>query len=125
VVLAIPHGLNGDRPINAIYQARFNKYLNNRGFADTSGQKVWAFLGDGEMDEVDALVLLLAAREELDNLIFVVNCNLHALTDRFAVTAKLSKNLNHSFVVRAGMYSKLFGVASGMNSLQPIVTGHW
>ena len=70
----------GIGPLNAIYQARFNKYLDNRGFADTSGQKVWAFLGDGEMDEVDAVGAIgLAAREELDNLIFVVNCNLQRL----------------------------------------------
>ena len=67
-------------PLNAIYQARFNKYLHNRGFADTSEQKVWAFLGDGEMDEVEAVGAIgLAAREELDNLIFVVNANLQRL----------------------------------------------
>ena len=67
-------------PLNAIYQARFNKYLENRGLADTSQQKVYAFLGDGETDEVDAVgALSLAAREELDNLVFVVNCNLQRL----------------------------------------------
>ncbi|MFQ5655768.1 MAG: pyruvate dehydrogenase (acetyl-transferring), homodimeric type, partial [Planctomycetota bacterium] len=63
-------------PINAIYQARFNRYLQNRGIRDTSASRVWAFLGDGECDEPETLgSLSLAAREELDNLIFVVNCN--------------------------------------------------
>ncbi|MGH8827555.1 MAG: pyruvate dehydrogenase (acetyl-transferring), homodimeric type, partial [Jiangellaceae bacterium] len=67
-------------PLNAIYQARFNRYLHNRGLADTSQQSVWAFLGDGEMDEPEALgAITLAAREELDNLTFVVNCNLQRL----------------------------------------------
>ena len=63
-------------PISAIYQARFNKYLHNRGLADTSQRKVWAFLGDGETDEPESLgAITLASREKLDNLIFVVNCN--------------------------------------------------
>src|SRR6185312_17272219 len=63
-------------PMNAIYQAQFNKYLQNRGIKDTSQQHVWAFLGDGEMDEPESRGLLqLAAGEELDNLTFVVNCN--------------------------------------------------
>ena len=61
-------------PINSIYQARFNRYLHNRGIKDTSGQHVWAFLGDGEMDEPESVsALTLAARENLDNLTFVVN----------------------------------------------------
>jgi pyruvate dehydrogenase E1 component len=61
-------------PLNAIYQARFNRYLHNRGIKDTSDQHVWAFLGDGEMDEVESLGAIgLAAREELDNLTFVIN----------------------------------------------------
>ena len=64
-------------PINAIYQAQFNKYLHNRGIKDTSQQRVWAFLGDGEMDEVESRgALQLASYEELDNLTFVINCNL-------------------------------------------------
>src|SRR5205823_7477227 len=67
-------------PINAIYQARFNKYLLNRHIKDTSNSKVWAFLGDGECDEPESLgALSIAAREQLDNLIFVVNCNLQRL----------------------------------------------
>jgi pyruvate dehydrogenase E1 component len=64
-------------PMNAIYQAQFDKYLLNRGIQDTSEQHTWAFLGDGEMDEPESRGLLqLAAQEELDNLTFVVNCNL-------------------------------------------------
>ena len=67
-------------PMLAIYQARFMRYLHNRGIADTAGRKVWAFMGDGEMDEPESLGAIgLAAREKLDNLIFVVNCNLQRL----------------------------------------------
>ncbi|HVL64010.1 MAG TPA: pyruvate dehydrogenase (acetyl-transferring), homodimeric type [Actinomycetota bacterium] len=70
----------GLSPLNAIYQARFNKYLHQRGIKDTSQQRVWCFVGDGEMDEPESMAALsLAAREELDNLIFVVNCNLQRL----------------------------------------------
>ena len=67
-------------PINAIYHARFMRYLENRAILQTAGRKVWAFVGDGEMDEPEALAgLAFAAREKLDNLIFVVNCNLQRL----------------------------------------------
>src|SRR5437868_10406106 len=67
-------------PIMAIYHARFLRYLEHRGIKDTSHQKVWAFLGDGETDEPESLgALTLASREKLDNLIFVVNCNLQRL----------------------------------------------
>src|SRR5690606_37542827 len=67
-------------PLMAIYQARFLKYLHARGIADTSGRKVWVFLGVGEMDEPESLGAIgLAAREKLDNLIFIVNCNLQRL----------------------------------------------
>jgi len=67
-------------PITAIYQARFMRYMVDRGFLRDSGRKVWAFLGDGEMDEPESLgALTLASREKLDNLIFVVNCNLQRL----------------------------------------------
>ena len=70
----------GLAPIGAIYQARFNRYLLDRGLRDTSGSVVWAFLGDGEMDEPESLgALTLASRENLDNLVFVVNCNLQRL----------------------------------------------
>ncbi|MFW6245880.1 MAG: pyruvate dehydrogenase (acetyl-transferring), homodimeric type, partial [Tangfeifania sp.] len=70
----------GLSPIMAIYQARFNKYLQDKGMLDAPDQKVWAFLGDGEMDEPESMgALTLASREELDNLIFVINCNLQRL----------------------------------------------
>jgi Transketolase, thiamine diphosphate binding domain len=69
----------------AIYQARFLKYLHGRGIADTAGRKVWAFMGDGEMDEPESLgAVSLAGRERLDNLIYVINCNLRAA--RFGVS---------------------------------------
>jgi pyruvate dehydrogenase E1 component len=75
-----PTGSMGLGPINAIYQARFMRYLENRGILATAGRKVWAFVGDGEMDEPESLAgLSLAAREGLDNLVFVVNCNLQRL----------------------------------------------
>ncbi len=70
----------GIGPINAVYQARFNRYLLNRELADTSKSRVWCFVGDGEFDEPESVAgLTLAAREQLDNLIFVVNCNLQRL----------------------------------------------
>ncbi|HET9025140.1 MAG TPA: pyruvate dehydrogenase (acetyl-transferring), homodimeric type, partial [Burkholderiaceae bacterium] len=75
-----PTGSMGLGPLMAIYNARFLRYLEHRGLAKTSGRKVWAFVGDGEMDEPESLAgLSLAAREGLDNLIFVVNCNLQRL----------------------------------------------
>jgi len=85
-------------PLNAIYQARFNKYLEHRGLADTSQQKVYAFLGDGETDEVDAVgALSLAAREELDNLVFVVNCNLQRLDGPVRGNGKIIQELESLF----------------------------
>ncbi len=75
-----PTGSMGLGPLKAIYQARFMRYLENRGILATSGRKVWSFVGDGEMDEPEALAgLSVASREVLDNLIFVVNCNLQRL----------------------------------------------
>ena len=75
-----PTGSMGLGPITAIYQARFMRYLQDRGLHQTQGRKVWAFVGDGEMDEPESLAgLSLAAREGLDNLVFVVNCNLQRL----------------------------------------------
>lgn len=75
-----PTGSMGLGPITAVYQARFMHYLRNRRLLDPRGRKVWAFVGDGEMDEPESLAgLSLAARENLDNLIFVVNCNLQRL----------------------------------------------
>jgi len=70
----------GIGPLNAIYQARFMRYLENRKLIETTPRKVWAFVGDGETDEVDSLgALAIASREKLDNLIFVINCNLQRL----------------------------------------------
>ena len=75
-----PTGSMGLGPIQALYQARFMRYLAHRGLADTAARKVWCFVGDGEMDEPESLAALsLATREGLDNLIFVVNCNLQRL----------------------------------------------
>ncbi len=85
-------------PINAIYQAQFNKYLHGRGLKDTSNQKVWAFLGDGEMDEPESRgALQLAAFEELDNLIFVINCNLQRLDGPVRGNGKIIQELEAFF----------------------------
>nr|WP_218881089.1 pyruvate dehydrogenase (acetyl-transferring), homodimeric type [Kineosphaera limosa] len=85
-------------PINAIYQAQFNRYLHNRGLKDTSDQHVWAFLGDGEMDEVESRgALQLAAFEELDNLTFVVNCNLQRLDGPVRGNGKIIQELEAFF----------------------------
>lgn len=85
-------------PIMAIYQARFNEYLKDRGLKDTSGQKVWAFLGDGECDEPESLgALTLASREKLDNLIFVVNCNLQRLDGPVRGNGKIIQELEAAF----------------------------
>ena len=85
-------------PLNAIYQARFNRYLHNRGIKDTSQQHVWAFLGDGEMDEPESRgALQLAAYEELDNLTFVVNCNLQRLDGPVRGNGKIIQELEAFF----------------------------
>ena len=85
-------------PMNAIYQARFNRYLRDRGFKDTSNQHVWAFLGDGEMDEPESRGLLqLAANEQLDNLTFVVNCNLQRLDGPVRGNGKIIQELESFF----------------------------
>jgi len=88
----------GIGPLNAIYQARFNRYLHNRGIKDTSQQHVWAFLGDGEVDEVDTLGAIgLATREKLDNLTFVVNCNLQRLDGPVRGNGKIIQELESIF----------------------------
>lgn len=85
-------------PIMAIYQARFLKYLHARGIADTSRRKVWAFCGDGEMDEPESLGAIgLAGREKLDNLIFVVNCNLQRLDGPVRGNGKIIQELEAEF----------------------------
>ena len=88
----------GIGPLNAIYQARYNRYLHNRGFKDTSDQHVWAFLGDGEVDEVESLGAIgLATRENLDNLTFVVNCNLQRLDGPVRGNGKIIQELEAIF----------------------------
>ncbi|TML41227.1 MAG: pyruvate dehydrogenase (acetyl-transferring), homodimeric type [Actinobacteria bacterium] len=85
-------------PINAIYQARFNRYLMHRRITDTSRSKVWCFVGDGECDEPETLgALSLAARESLDNLIFVVNCNLQRLDGPVRGNGKVIQELEAFF----------------------------
>ena len=85
-------------PIMAIYQARFMKYLQGRDLADTAGRKVWAFLGDGETDEPESLgAISLAGREQLDNLIFVVNCNLQRLDGPVRGNGKIIQELETIF----------------------------
>jgi pyruvate dehydrogenase E1 component len=85
-------------PIMAIYQARFNKYLENRGLIKPSDSKVWAFLGDGETDEPESLgAINMAGRENLDNLIFVVNCNLQRLDGPVRGNGKIIQELEGSF----------------------------
>ena len=85
-------------PIMAIYQARFIRYLENRGIKNASDQKVWAFLGDGEVDEPESLgAITLAAREQLDNLVFVVNCNLQRLDGPVRGNGKIIQELEAAF----------------------------
>ncbi|HEU5036522.1 MAG TPA: pyruvate dehydrogenase (acetyl-transferring), homodimeric type [Nocardioides sp.] len=84
--------------INSIYQARFNRYLHNRGIKDTADQRVWAFLGDGEMAEPESLgAIRIAAREELDNLVWVVNCNLQQLDGPVTGNGKIIQELESNF----------------------------
>jgi pyruvate dehydrogenase E1 component len=85
-------------PIMAIYQARFNKYLKDRGIKDTNNQRVWAFLGDGECDEPESLgAITLAGREQLDNLTFVINCNLQRLDGPVRGNGKIIQELEALF----------------------------
>ena len=101
-------------PLMAIYQARFLKYLHARGIADTSKRKVWVFCGDGEMDEPESLGAVgMAARENLDNLIFVVNCNLQRLDGPVRGNAKIIQELEGEFR------------GSGWNVIKLIWGGYW
>ncbi|MDX2313198.1 MAG: pyruvate dehydrogenase (acetyl-transferring), homodimeric type, partial [Gammaproteobacteria bacterium] len=85
-------------PIMAIYQARFMKYLHNRGIIDAEKRKVWAFMGDGEMDEPESMgAITLASREELDNLVFVINCNLQRLDGPVRGNGKIIQELEAAF----------------------------
>lgn len=88
----------GLTPIMSVYQARFMRYLHDRGIINTEGRKVWAFLGDGEMDEPESLGgLSIAARERLDNLIFVINCNLQRLDGPVRGNGKIIQELEALF----------------------------
>jgi pyruvate dehydrogenase E1 component len=88
----------GIGPINSIYQARFNKYLENRGLDDTSNSRVWCFIGDGETDEPETLgAISLAARERLDNLTWVINCNLQRLDGPVRGNGKIISELEAVF----------------------------
>ncbi|MEN9984714.1 MAG: hypothetical protein RI925_216, partial [Pseudomonadota bacterium] len=101
-------------PLMAIYQARFLKYLESRGLARTPGRKVWVFCGDGEMDEPESLGAIgMAAREGLDNLIFVVNCNLQRLDGPVRGNGKIIQELEGEFR------------GSGWNVLKVIWGGRW
>ena len=85
-------------PLMAIYQARFMKYMQDRGHAQTEGRKVWAFMGDGEMDEPESMgAISMAARENLDNLVFVVNCNLQRLDGPVRGNGKIIQELESDF----------------------------
>jgi pyruvate dehydrogenase E1 component len=101
-------------PLQAIYQARFLKYLENRGLIDNDNRKVWAFLGDGETDEPESLgALSIAAREKLDNLIFVVNCNLQRLDGPVRGNGKIIQELEGIFR------------GAGWNVIKVIWGGRW
>jgi pyruvate dehydrogenase E1 component len=101
-------------PLMAIYQARFLKYLHARGIADTSKRKVWVFCGDGEMDEPESLgAISLAAREKLDNLIFVINCNLQRLDGPVRGNGKIIQELEGDFR------------GSGWNVIKLVWGGYW
>ena len=88
----------GIGPLNAIYQARFMRYLENRGIIPATPRKVWAFVGDGETDEPESMgSLTLASREKLDNLIFVINCNLQRLDGPVRGNGKIINELEAAF----------------------------
>ncbi len=101
-------------PLTAIYQARFLKYLHARGIANTANRKVWVFCGDGEMDEPESLgAISLAAREKLDNLVFVVNCNLQRLDGPVRGNGKIIQELEGEFR------------GAGWNVIKLIWGGYW
>ena len=102
-------------PLQAVYQARFMKYLHDRGIVDTSARKVWSFVGDGEIDEPESLAgLAMAAREGLDNLIFVVNATCSGSTGPCAATARSSRNWKACSAARAGTSSRSSGAGAGI-----------
>lgn len=112
-------------PIMAIYQARFLKYLHDRGLADTSNRKVWVFCGDGEMDEPESLgAISLAGRERLDNLIFVVNCNLQRLDGPVRGNGKIIQELEANFRGSDWNVIKCIWGSNWDQLLKRDVTGH-
>ena len=101
-------------PLMAIYQARFMKYLQDRGLVKTEGRKVWAFLGDGETDEPESMgAISLASREKLDNLVFVINCNLQRLDGPVRGNGKIIQELEADFR------------GSGWNVIKVVWGRHW
>src|ERR1043165_2768435 len=109
-----PTGSMGLGPLFAIYQARFMRYLQHRGLLDTDGRKVWAFVGDGEMDEPEALAgLSIAAREKLDNLVLVVNCNLQRLDGPVRGNGSIVQELEGLFA------------GAGWNVIKLLWSGDW
>lgn len=101
-------------PMMAIYQARFMRYLKHRGILDTDGRKVWAFLGDGEMDEPESLgAITMPVREKLDNLVFVVNCNLQRLDGPVRGNGKIIQELEAAFA------------GAGWNVIKVLWGGRW
>ncbi len=101
-------------PIMAIYQARFMKYLQDRGIANTTNRKVWAFCGDGEMDEPESLgAISLGGREKLDNLVFVINCNLQRLDGPVRGNGKIIQELESVFR------------GAGWNVIKVVWGGYW
>jgi pyruvate dehydrogenase E1 component len=112
-----PTGSMGLGPLFAIYQARFMRYLQHRGLLDTTTRKVWAFVGDGEMDEPEALAgLSLAARERLDNLVLVVNCNLQRLDGPVRGNGSVVQELEGLFAGAGWNVIKLSGAVTGTRS---------
>ncbi|GMU48601.1 MAG: pyruvate dehydrogenase E1 component [Candidatus Desulfobacillus denitrificans] len=101
-------------PLQAIYQARFMKYMNDRGIVEAGNRKVWAFMGDGEMDEPESMGAIgLAGRERLDNLIFVINCNLQRLDGPVRGNGKIIQELEADFR------------GAGWNVIKVIWGGYW
>ena len=104
----------------AIYQARFLKYLDCRGLADTKPRKVWAFMGDGEMDEPESLgAISLGGREHLDNLVFVINCNLQRLDGPVRGNGKIVQELEADFRGAGWNVIKVLWGSAGINCWPP------
>ena len=112
--LAIANGIDGPWPADGHLSARFLKYLHARGLANTEGRKVWVFCGDGEMDEPESLgAISMAGREGLDNLVFVINCNLQRLDGPVRGNGKIIQEFEGDFR------------GSGWNVIKLIWGGYW